>query len=726
MPINLHRWKGTAQNREFRNNTNSNWDQLEKSHNGIEEISDQAKRVADDANQKAKEANNLSESVQEQFNQVVIDGDSSVEAAQARVDEDGVAHPTLKARVDHESKKISGLAQKIDWIDVRDYGFIGDGIVDDTKVIQNAAADLPGKGTLKFPLSTFLLTKPIDIHVSDVEIDGSGSTIIWNGTTPLGNANRLIGMFNIKGSITTDKKLITSFDLKDKKNLYWATRGGAITLNDVSNLAIGDYVAVEIQTGGYNPNLLNTKVSILTKILNISLNTVYVEYVNPFPFPAQMTAGTLTKVNVVQNVKVKNFAIIDNTALKPGWVSTPFTSYPDADRTNIVSGISLQYAENCTVENVSGTNTKFPLVMANYTCRSKAININLEKPALIGGGEGYAVQFNSSLYCEATKCYGVSARHVVDFTASAFSNAKDIKGFDITTSTIQMHGAYEHDITFEDVIGKIGVVSGQTFGNANMNITFNRCSGTTISGLGFTVGYRLEKCNFEIDNVFTNAMFIDCDILWSSDLYESPDKRGYAIDSKIEIRGGLLTFDSSQDYCIIKDYDYIVINNGCNIKFVGITDGSVAGKNVDFENVKNFKVYKSVIDGVKLRPRGSYRTMEFSIDDNEIICKYAGPSISTKHLTNAVLIGTITNNTFTKIGNNASIAAAFPYPEDTIIGSTISATYSGNTFKGQLEVRFEPVGEKGTTIFTINTLRDGAKDVNKNKTNVTNLNNQIV
>ncbi|PFL18903.1 hypothetical protein COJ07_17715 [Bacillus cereus] len=113
--------------------------------------------------------------------------------------------------------------------------------------------------------------------------------------------------------------------------------------------------------------MLNTKVSILTKILNISLNTVYVEYVNPFP--AKMMVGTLTKVNVVQNVKVKNFAIIDNTALKPGWVSTPFTSYPDADRINIVSGIYLQYTENCTVENVSGTNTKFPLVMANYTCR---------------------------------------------------------------------------------------------------------------------------------------------------------------------------------------------------------------------------------------------------------------------------------------------------------------------------------------------------------------------
>src|SRR5690625_4869068 len=34
------------------------------------------------------------------FNETVVEGDSSVEAAQARVDEKGVPHPTLKARID--------------------------------------------------------------------------------------------------------------------------------------------------------------------------------------------------------------------------------------------------------------------------------------------------------------------------------------------------------------------------------------------------------------------------------------------------------------------------------------------------------------------------------------------------------------------------------------------------------------------------------------------------
>ena len=61
----------------------------------------------------ANSADTLSKSVQEQFNQVVIDGDSSVEAAQARVDASGQTNPTLKARLDKEHNEVTAqLVQK--------------------------------------------------------------------------------------------------------------------------------------------------------------------------------------------------------------------------------------------------------------------------------------------------------------------------------------------------------------------------------------------------------------------------------------------------------------------------------------------------------------------------------------------------------------------------------------------------------------------------------------
>src|SRR5690625_2129139 len=73
------------------------------------------------ADTKATQALANSESTQTQLDTIVIDGDSSVEAAQARVDEKGVSHSTLKARIDDgmnsvnqqladKAKKISGLA----------------------------------------------------------------------------------------------------------------------------------------------------------------------------------------------------------------------------------------------------------------------------------------------------------------------------------------------------------------------------------------------------------------------------------------------------------------------------------------------------------------------------------------------------------------------------------------------------------------------------------------
>ena len=55
----------------------------------------------------SESADTLSKSVQEQFNQVVINGDSSVEAAQARVDASGQTNPTLKARLDKEHNEVT-------------------------------------------------------------------------------------------------------------------------------------------------------------------------------------------------------------------------------------------------------------------------------------------------------------------------------------------------------------------------------------------------------------------------------------------------------------------------------------------------------------------------------------------------------------------------------------------------------------------------------------------
>lgn len=60
----------------------------------------------------AKEANDKSDNTQSQLNQVVIEGDSSVEAAQARVDDKGEVFPTLKNRLDTSDEKVDSRELK--------------------------------------------------------------------------------------------------------------------------------------------------------------------------------------------------------------------------------------------------------------------------------------------------------------------------------------------------------------------------------------------------------------------------------------------------------------------------------------------------------------------------------------------------------------------------------------------------------------------------------------
>lgn len=62
--------------------------------------SEQAVNDSADAKQKSEQALSNSESTQSQLDTIVIEGDSSVEAAQARVDEKGDSHSTLKDRID--------------------------------------------------------------------------------------------------------------------------------------------------------------------------------------------------------------------------------------------------------------------------------------------------------------------------------------------------------------------------------------------------------------------------------------------------------------------------------------------------------------------------------------------------------------------------------------------------------------------------------------------------
>lgn len=83
-------------------------------HDGIKKINDEVENATD----LCESAKHQVENIQQQVNQLVVEGDSSVEAAQARVDADGNVFTTLKERLDTKEAQaveaINEVSMKID------------------------------------------------------------------------------------------------------------------------------------------------------------------------------------------------------------------------------------------------------------------------------------------------------------------------------------------------------------------------------------------------------------------------------------------------------------------------------------------------------------------------------------------------------------------------------------------------------------------------------------
>ena len=130
----------------------------------------------------SESADTLSKSVQEQFNQVIIDGDSSVEAAQARVDASGQTNPTLKARLDKEHNEVTAqLAQKVD--------MSGSGQVKWANISQDARLQISGDKVAVVGDNSVINSNITDNAVDGRTLDEATKT---SGTVNLFNKNDII------------------------------------------------------------------------------------------------------------------------------------------------------------------------------------------------------------------------------------------------------------------------------------------------------------------------------------------------------------------------------------------------------------------------------------------------------------------------------------------------------------------------------------------------------
>lgn len=117
-------------------------------------------------------AENIAQNVQEQLDNIVLKGDSSVEAAQARVNYRGKPFDTLKKRIDDIDIEITERGLSPLW-----YGAKGDNTSNDTAAFVNTLNSIREGGTIFIPPGyTFLLnTDVIEVLKNGIRFTGGGT-----------------------------------------------------------------------------------------------------------------------------------------------------------------------------------------------------------------------------------------------------------------------------------------------------------------------------------------------------------------------------------------------------------------------------------------------------------------------------------------------------------------------------------------------------------------------
>ena len=591
----------------------------------------------------------------------------------------------------------------------------GDGITDDTQSFKDMAEASKGKNTVINMNGSYLLTDKINFD-SNTIIQGNNSKIIWNNTTKIiqdGIDND--GIFTFKGNRSGVITQISSYE-----TTYVPSQYGKWVVSNSNGFSEGDYVEIDCQNGYPKPSTFDDAlpfVNILAKIVNISGNIIYTDYFTPFdistlPFG---TTTTMVKVNVVQNVQVNNLEIK---------VITPWEN----DNTKIpylASGVYFKYCSNVTVNNIKTDRIQYPSIFLYYVNTFSITNVATNKPSFTLSGQGYSVKIVGSCFGTVDRIRGLNCRHIVDFSrGSCFITVSDSHSDwaynDTFSNDFDLHGNYEHNITFRKCIGQFIAGNGlSNFPCITGYINFIECN--FITSLGNV--YKLNVTNSTIiaknfdDNSFRqmNVKLIDSTLLIGRSFKFIATSRGGNFDTSFII-----------DNCKIKNY-LPEHSETSTTDFDNFETFIISNSTVDYKTanrrmiVRNFNIMKLVnntIIGAVIEPSKNvlYEPETIITYDNNIFMYSDEDSITLTHIsifrhTNLRLnkyVFKITNNTVI-VNSNTPLKYALLNTTD-ILTSNLLLIFANNTLKTEANtsvvVNCSTIGE-GLTFCSYNFILEG-------------------
>ncbi len=179
-----------------------------------------------------------------------------------------------------------------------------------------------------------------------------------------------------------------------------------------------------------------------------------------------------------------------------------------------VHPLVFEYAVRCDVSGVHACQTYWPVLLRRHNTEYTTQGCSLANPTeVVVGGTGYLTQQIHCLYGAVRDCTTSNARHLNDFTGSAYCLVENCHGDGDFHGAFVTHGQFEHDLTY---VGNSGLLSfansGPTWGSCAKRITvvrhvgcwgigFAKISDLTLQDVAMEQTEKYEECGTFLMNV---------------------------------------------------------------------------------------------------------------------------------------------------------------------------------------------------------------------------------
>lgn len=221
--------------------------------------------------------------------------------------------------------QLDGKNSDVEYLNVLDYGVVGDGVADDSTAFQTAL-DAAANKRLWIPSGTYKITEELIVS-SNTEINMSPGALIDFSSVSAAVTAGGTRVINVSGTTSTTTSVTADIAIGDT----------SITVTSTTGFSVGDMVAIT-STEPLHTNYANRYKSYVAIVESITSSTV-IKLAQKSYFAIDAVGGsysaTLTKYNPIQNVRISGGRILGGGTNK-GHVGIYITNFRDVTVENVI------------------------------------------------------------------------------------------------------------------------------------------------------------------------------------------------------------------------------------------------------------------------------------------------------------------------------------------------------------------------------------------------------